>query len=113
MTRLWPIAVVMVCGFSLSGCYSTFRGYRAVSTEVPGKVLMLGRTIPAAASNRVDLVVDGGTPCPILRDGHNRSVAKGLNAGPHRVAVVVQPFGGGKESADKVQIWWGGGAGLK
>ncbi len=76
--------------------------------EVPGTVLMLGRTIPEVASNRVELVVDGGTPRPILRDGHNRSVAKGLNAGTHRVAVVVHPFDG----TDKVQIWWGGAAGL-
>lgn len=76
--------------------------------EVPGRILMLGRTIPAAASNRVELVVDGGTPRPILRDGHNLPVAKDLNAGLHRVAVVVHPFNG----ADNVQIWWGGAAGL-
>lgn len=80
--------------------------------EVTGTVLMLGRTIPEAASKCVALIVDGGTPRPILRDGHNLPVAKGLAAGLHRVAVVVQPFGGGKESADKVQIWWGGAAGL-
>ena len=81
--------------------------------EAPGTVLMLGRNIPEVASNRVELVVDGGTPLPIVRDGHNRLVAKGLNPGQHRVAVVVQPFGKTeKESADKVQIWWGGAAGL-
>ncbi len=81
--------------------------------SIPGTVMMLGRSIPEVASNRVELVVDGGAPCPILRDGHNRSVAKGLNVGTHRVAVVVQPFSGSeKESADKVQIWWGGAAGL-
>ena len=76
--------------------------------EVPGRILMLGRNIPVAASNGVELVVDGGTPRPILRDGHNRPVAKGLNARLHRVAVVVHPFG----ATDKVQIWWGGAAGL-
>lgn len=81
--------------------------------EVPGTVLMLGRTIPEAASNRVDRAVDGGTPLPVSRSGHNLPVAKGLTAGLHRVAVVVQPFGRSeKESADKVQIWWGGAAGL-
>ena len=74
---------------------------------------MLGRNIPEVASNRVELVVDGGTSRPILRDGHNRLVAQALNPGQHRVAVVVQPFGKTeKESADKVQIWWGGTAGL-
>ena len=81
--------------------------------EVSGTVLMLGRAIPEVASNRVELVVDGGAPQPILRDGHNRPVAKGLNAGLHRVAVVVHPFGEGeKEKAAKVQIGWGGAAGL-
>jgi hypothetical protein len=81
--------------------------------EVPGTILMLGRNIPVAASNRVELVVDGGTPLPIVRDGHNRPVAKGQNAGLHRVVVVVQPFGKSeKENTDKVQIWWGGAAGL-
>ena len=81
--------------------------------EVPGTVLMLGRNIPTIASNRVELVVDGGSPLPVARDGHNRLVAQGLNPGLHRVAVVVQPFGKSeKESADKVQIWWGGAAGL-
>jgi len=81
--------------------------------EVPGTVLMLGRTIPEVASNRVELVVDGGTPHPVSRSGHNLPVARGLAAGLHRVAVVVQPFSGSeKESADKVQIWWGGAAGL-
>ena len=79
--------------------------------EVTGTVLMLGRTIPVAAGKNVELIVDGGPPRPILRDGHNLPVAKGLAAGRHRVAVVVQPFGG-TESADKVQIWWGGAAGL-
>lgn len=81
--------------------------------EVPGTVLMLGRNIPNAASDHIELVVDGGTPSPIKRDGHNRPVVKGLSTGLHRVAVVVQPFDGSeKESADKVQIGWGGGAGL-
>lgn len=76
--------------------------------DVPGTVLLLGRTIPVAASNRVDLIIDGGTPRPLLRDGHNLPVAKGLTAGPHRIAVLVHPFDG----TDKVQIWWGGAAGL-
>lgn len=80
--------------------------------EVHGTVLMLGRTIPEAAHNHVALAVDGGTPLPVSREGHNLPVAKGLNAGLHRVAVVVQPFGEENESAGKVQIWWGGGAGL-
>ena len=79
--------------------------------EVSGTVLMLGRSIPEAAGNYVQLVVDGGTPIPVSRSGHNLPVAKGLTAGPHRVAAVVQPFGDGKVSADKVQIWWGGAAG--
>ena len=81
--------------------------------EVPGTVLMLGRTIPEVASNRIELVVDGGKAHPVSRSGHNLPIATGLPSDLHRVAVVVQPFGGGKESADKVQIWWGGGAGLK
>jgi len=76
--------------------------------EVSGTVLLLGRNIPAAAKERVELVVDGGAPRPLLHDGHNLPVAKGLNPGLHRVAIVVQPF----EGADKVQIWWGGGGGL-
>jgi hypothetical protein len=80
--------------------------------EVPGTVLMLGRTIPTVADKSVEIVVDNQTPRPVSRDGHNRSVAQGLIAGPHRVAVVVQPFGDGKDTADKVQIWWGGAAGL-
>jgi hypothetical protein len=71
-------------------------------------VLLLGRNIPAVAKGRVELVVDGGAPRPLLHDGHNLPVAKGLTAGVHRVAIVVQPF----EGADKVQIWWGGAAGL-
>lgn len=82
--------------------------------DVPGTVLMLGRNIPAVAKERVELVVDGGAPCPLLHDGHNLPVAKGLTAGLHRVAVVVHPFGEGEnEKAAKLQIWWGGGAGLK
>ncbi len=76
--------------------------------EVSGTVLLLGRNIPAVAKGRVEIAVDGGAPRPLLHDGHNLPVAKGLNAGLHRVAIVVQPF----EGADKVQIWWGGGAGL-
>jgi lysophospholipase L1-like esterase len=81
--------------------------------DVPGTVLLLGRAIPEAASNRVELVVDGGAPRRILRDPHNRAVAAGLNAGLHRVAVVVHPFDSREEErADKVQLWWGGAAGL-
>lgn len=81
--------------------------------EATGTVLMLGRSIPAAASNRVELVVDNGAPRPVSREGHNLPVAKGLSAGVHRVAVVVHPFGeGDKEKAGKVQISWGGAAGL-
>ena len=81
--------------------------------EASGTVLMLGRTIPEVASNRVELVVDGGTPRPVSREGHNLPVAKGLAAGVHHVAVVVHPSGSSeKESAAKVQIWWVGGAGL-
>lgn len=76
--------------------------------EVPGRILMLGRTIPAAASNRVELIVDGGAPRPVLRDPHNLPVAKDLSPGPHRVAVVVHPFDG----TNSVQILWGGAAGL-
>jgi lysophospholipase L1-like esterase len=76
--------------------------------DVSGTVLLLGRNIPAVAKGRVELVVDGGAPRPLLHDGHNLPVAKGLTAGVHRVAIVVQPF----EGADKVQIWWGGAAGL-
>ena len=76
--------------------------------DVSGTVLLLGRNIPAVAKGRVELVVDGGAPRPLLHDGHNLPVAKGLNPGLHRVAIVVQPF----EGADKVQIWWGGAAGL-
>ena len=78
--------------------------------EVSGQILLLGRNIPAVAKERVELVVDGGAPQPLLQDGHNRPVAKGLKAGLHRVAVVVQPFSGTEK--DKVQIWWGGAAGL-
>lgn len=76
--------------------------------EVSGTVLMLGRNIPVAVSNRVEVVVDGGAPRAVSREGHNLPVAKGLNAGPHRVAVVVHPFDG----TNSVQIWWGGAAGL-
>ena len=79
--------------------------------EVTGTVLMLGRNIPAAAKGCVELIVDGGAPLPLLHDGHNLPVAKGLNAGLHRVTVVVHPFGE-KEKAANVQIWWGGAAGL-
>lgn len=78
--------------------------------DVSGTVLLLGRNIPAVAKGRVELVVDGGAPIPILHDGHNRPVAKGLTAGLHRVAIVVQPFSGTEK--DKVQIGWGGAAGL-
>jgi hypothetical protein len=81
--------------------------------DVSGTVLLLGRNIPASAKGRVELVVDGGAPRPLLHDGHNLPVAKGLPSGLHRVAIVVQPFGEGeKEKEDKVQIWWGGAAGL-
>jgi len=76
--------------------------------DVSGTVLLLGRNIPASAKGRVELVIDGSAPRPLLHDGHNLPVAKGLTAGLHRVAIVVQPF----EGADKVQIWWGGAAGL-
>lgn len=78
--------------------------------EVSGQILMLGRNIPAAAKERVELIVDGGAPQPLLHDGHNRPVAKGLKAGLHRAAIVVQPFNGTEK--DKVQIGWGGAAGL-
>lgn len=81
--------------------------------EVSGQILLLGRNIPAVAKERVELIVDGGAPQPLLQDGHNRPVAKGLKAGLHRVAVVVHPFvEGEKEKTGKVQIWWGGAAGL-
>lgn len=76
--------------------------------EVSGTVLMLGRSIPEVASNRVELIVDGGAPQPISRSGHNFPVATGLNAGQHRVAVLVRPFDG----TNSVQVWWGGAAGL-
>ena len=77
--------------------------------EVSGQILMLGRNIPVAAKERVELIVDGGAPRPLLQDGHNLPVAKGLPSGLHRVAIVVQPFNGTEK--DKVQIGWGGGAG--
>jgi len=81
--------------------------------DVSGTVLMLGRNIPAVAKERVELVVDGGASRPLFHDGHNLPVAKGLTPGLHRVAVVVHPFSEGeKEKAGKVQIWWGGAAGL-
>jgi lysophospholipase L1-like esterase len=78
--------------------------------DVSGTVLLLGRNIPAVAKGRVELVVDGGAPRPLLQDGHNLPVAKGLTSGLHRVAIVVQPFEGTEK--DKVQIGWGGAAGL-
>ncbi len=78
--------------------------------DVSGTVLLLGRNIPAVAKGRIELVVDGGATRPLLHDGHNLPVAKGLTAGLHRVAIVVQPFQGNEN--DKVQIWWGGAAGL-
>jgi hypothetical protein len=81
-----------------------------IEYEVAGTVLMLGRSIPAVAKGRVELVVDGGAPRPLLHDGHNQPVAKGLPPGLHRVAIVVRPFGGTEK--DKVQIGWGGAAGL-
>ena len=82
--------------------------------DVLGTVLLLGRNIPEVAKERVEIVVDGGATRSRLHDGHNLPVAKGLKPGLHRVAVVVHPFGGsGKENADKVQIWWGGGTGVK
>jgi hypothetical protein len=81
--------------------------------DVSGTVLMLGRNIPAVAKERVELVVDNGAPRPLLQDGHNRPVAKGLNPGLHRVAIVVHPFSDDeKEKVTKVQIWWGGASGL-
>lgn len=79
--------------------------------EVEGTILLLGRTIPDAANKSVEIIVDNAPPRPVPQDGHNLPVAKGLTAGTHRVAVVVHPFGDGKESADKVQLWWGGAAG--
>lgn len=78
--------------------------------DVPGTILMLGRTIPVTATNRVELIVDGGAPRPILRDGHNLPVAKGLSASRHRVSIVVHPFDGSDN--DKVQVGWCGAAGL-
>lgn len=82
--------------------------------EVSGTILMLGRTIPAAAGKSVEIIVDGEPPHPVLTDGHNLPVVKDLKPGKHRVAVVVHPFGeAGKENTDKVQIWWGGAAGLE
>jgi hypothetical protein len=81
--------------------------------EVSGSILMLGRNIPATANKSVEIIVDGESPRPVLPDGHNLPVAKDLKPGKHRVTVVVHPFGeAGKENKDKVQIWWGGGAGL-
>lgn len=81
--------------------------------EVTGTVLLLGRNISVVAKGCVELIVDGGAPRPLLHDGHNLPVAKGLTPGLHRVAIVVHPFGEGeKEKAGKIQIWWGGAAGL-
>ena len=80
--------------------------------EVPGTVLMLGRSIPEVAANRVDIIVDGGEPQPVSRAGHNLPIARGLPKGLHRVAVVVRPFEVADDKAEKVRIWWGGGAGL-
>jgi lysophospholipase L1-like esterase len=78
--------------------------------EVAGQILLLGRNIPAAAKGCVELIVDGGAPQPLLHDGHNLPVVKGLPTGSHRVTVVVRPFEGSE--TDKVQIWWGGASGL-
>lgn len=81
--------------------------------EVPGRILMLGRTIPIAAEKSVEIVVDNAAPRPVARDAHNLPVATGLAAGQHRVVVVVKPFGKGKnENTDKVQLVWGGAAEL-
>jgi hypothetical protein len=80
--------------------------------DVPGTVLMLGRSIPEVAANRVDIIVDGGEPQPVSRAGHNLPIARGLPKGLHRVAVVVRPFEVADDKAEKVRIWWGGGAGL-
>ena len=80
--------------------------------DVPGTVLMLGRSIPEVAANRVDIIVDGGEPQPVSRAGHNLPIARGLPKGLHRVAVVVRPFEVADDKPEKVRIWWGGGAGL-
>jgi len=45
-----------------------------------------------------------------VHDGDNLPVAKGLPSGLHRVVIVVHPFSGTEK--DKVQIGWGGAAGL-
>ena len=80
--------------------------------EVPGRVLMLERTIPAAVSNQVEVIVDGGAPVAISCKGHNPPVTAGLPAGLHRVAIVVHPYHAGEKDGEKVQIWWGGAAGV-
>ena len=69
--------------------------------------------ISAVAKERVERVVNGGALRSLLHDGYKLPMAKGLQSGLYRVAVVIQPFGEGeKENAAKVQIWWGGAADL-
>lgn len=81
--------------------------------KISGQIVMLGRSIPAPASHLVEMTIDGEAPRGVSRDGHNLPVATGLQTGSHRVAIVVKPFGKGKEGdAEKVRIFWGGAAGM-
>ncbi len=81
--------------------------------EVSGQIVMLGRSIPAVASDLVEMTIDGEAPRAVSRDGHNLPVVTRLQPGSHRVAVVVKPFGKSKEAdTEKVRIFWGGAAGM-
>lgn len=81
--------------------------------QTSGTTILLGRDMPVAASNAVTLVVDGGKPVPVRRDGHNRAVVTDLPQGPHQVSIRVHGLPAcGTNETGKVKISWGGSAGL-
>jgi len=83
----------------------------ALEYAVPGQILYLGQSVPAAATKCIEIAIDGAQPVPVAK---SPKVASGLPAGLHKVKLVVHPYQAtGDASKDSVQLWWGGGAGCQ
>ena len=81
--------------------------------EIPGQILHLGLTVPAAAKTNIQMVVDGAQSVPVSTAVNYRPVAIGLSGGQHNVKLIVRPYQATTNAANNnVQLWWVGAAGV-